>query len=71
MTDEWFFLGLIHESALGEHLQNSCCCYLDYIQLAKQMFFVLFVYLSLADENMVERFFDEHVQNIVIFVFEQ
>jgi len=41
------------------------------VELAKQMFFVLFINFSLADENMIKRFFDEHMKDVVVFVFKE
>jgi hypothetical protein len=33
--------------------------------------FVLLVYLSLANEDMVEGLLDQHVKDIIVFVFEE
>ena len=35
------------------------------------MLFVLFINFSLTDENMVKRFFNKHMKDIVVFVFEE
>ena len=54
MTNIGFFLGMLEEVVLGEHLKNSGSCCLNDVQLAEEVFFVLVVYLSLADEDVVK-----------------
>ena len=54
MANVWFLLGLFHEGSLGEHLEHSDSGDIYNVQLAEKVFFILLVYLSLTDENMVE-----------------
>jgi hypothetical protein len=71
MPNVGFFLGLLHESRLWEHFQHPGSCHLDYVQLTEQMFLVLFVYLPLADKDVVEGLFDQHVQYVIVLVLEE
>ena len=71
MTEIGFFLGIVQEVVFREHTEHPGNGYIDDIQFTKQVFLVLIVDISLADENMVEGLFNQHMKDVVVLMFEK
>lgn len=63
--------GLFQKVFLFEQFEHPINSNINDVELAKQMFFVLFINFSLADENMIKRFFDKHVKDVIVLVLKE
>jgi hypothetical protein len=66
-----FPFSVFQELLFLKELKNPIDGDIDNIQVAKHMLLILLVNLALADEDMIERFLNEHMKDIVLLVLEE
>lgn len=71
MTKVCFLFELGQKILLREQPQNSIDSGIYDVKFAKQMLLIVLVDLPLANENMIEWFFNEHMQNVTVLMFEK
>jgi len=66
-----FLFDLSQKILLGEQSQNSIYSGIDDVKFAKQMLFIILINFPLTDEHMIERFLNEHMQNVTVLMFKK